>query len=1010
MPFTKAQQQAIQLRGSNILVSASAGSGKTSVLVERLCQLVTKDHISINHILAMTFTNDAASEMKERLRQELLKQEQTAYIRDQLALLETAQICTIDSFCLSLVQNYYYQIPISLKMANSIASDAQKKHAFDQAFQQAKETLSMPHLNDYIWAMHIKDNDLQKAFDTAISMAWAKPDPIQWFTDIKENRMKPQIESWFMTYFHQHIQAMIEICDSALDCDDRLIEKKEALAALLPMDYESMRSHFLAYFAKYGYFRYSKKMTHTSKDEFDRYKKALVFHEKAIAQYLFDSYDLDTQAVVLEFCDLAQATQQEYAKIKKQLEIIDFSDMETFAHQLLENPLIQEEVCKQYDMILVDEFQDTNDLQESIIHLIERGNNVFRVGDVKQSIYGFRQARPEIMKSHMKAKEDTLIIMDQNFRSNANIIAFNNDFYEKIMNGPLLGNQFEQADIAHPGASYQVENTQYPIRFLYTTNEEDSENRQAYTQNRLDILAHDILKQHEKGRPYRDICILTRDNDPQEEIKNVLETYDIPVYTNLKSGFYQVAAIQIVLATLSAIYDPMDDISFTASLLSPIGCVTCEQLATSCHDKGRNESIFLHIKDQAFMQDWLSLYTQSHDTPTEWLQAIYQFHDFYMKHTTSLEKTNLDALLEKSCEFETLSTFIESIQKDQKNDRVGPASAFSKQDDVVQIKTMHASKGLQFPVVYILSKHGSNHSISPAFLMDADLGVACFGQDGQTKKVTRSYLAIKTKQKQESLQEEMRVFYVATTRAQQELIFVDHIKETTSFSGPLTSSVLLQDQSYTGWLFHTYFEDVHSPIVFTKCNLWVRPEKKDPVSRPRTWKTYTKSSTPIQSRTASQAKRVLAWQPLELVPKQNTLRGTLFHEIMQCPFPYQTKDMVQVAKKYGYTLSPTDIQQLQTINANKLYQQWMQKKHEFECSYIVKDNNQIINGFMDLVVWEEDQLIIVDYKTDTATADELIEKYHKQLETYKKAMTILDPSKPIQTYIYSFHLGRMLPI
>ncbi|MGI6068495.1 UvrD-helicase domain-containing protein, partial [Absicoccus porci] len=176
MPFTEAQKKAIDLRGANILVSASAGSGKTSVLVERLCQLVTHDKISINHILAMTFTNDAASEMKERLRQELLKQEQTSYIRDQLALLETAQICTIDSFCLSLVQNYYYQIPISLKMANAIASDAQKQQAFDQAFQHAKESLSLPHLNDYIWAMHIKDNDLQKALKDTIAIAWAKPD------------------------------------------------------------------------------------------------------------------------------------------------------------------------------------------------------------------------------------------------------------------------------------------------------------------------------------------------------------------------------------------------------------------------------------------------------------------------------------------------------------------------------------------------------------------------------------------------------------------------------------------------------------------------------------------------------------------------------------------------------------------------------------------------------------------------------------------------------------------
>ena len=176
------------------------------------------------------------------------------------------------------------------------------------------------------------------------------------------------------------------------------------------------------------------------------------------------------QPVYEAFYTLCIYTKDFFDQQKREMEIIDFNDMEHFAYLLLQQDVIRQEVQDQYETILIDEFQDTNDLQESIIKEFCRQDNVFRVGDIKQSIYGFRMARPDIMRGHMVSKDphDQTLVLDQNFRSNANIIEFNNEFYEKIMNTDLLGNHFDTIDIAHVGSPAQSEASQVPIRFVYT--------------------------------------------------------------------------------------------------------------------------------------------------------------------------------------------------------------------------------------------------------------------------------------------------------------------------------------------------------------------------------------------------------------------------------------------------------------------------------------------------------------------------------------------------------------
>ncbi|MBQ0064603.1 MAG: UvrD-helicase domain-containing protein, partial [Firmicutes bacterium] len=763
MKYSAAQEKAITTRGKNVIVSASAGSGKTSVLVKRLCDLVSEDKISIDHILSMTFTNDAAAEMKTRLMKSLQDAKQNSYIQEQLALLVTASICTIDSFCLSIVQDYYYKIPISYTMSKQIASDSQSKQALNNAYQKATNTLAIEDLNELIrfYQCYGKtEDDLQKDIQSAMNTAWAKPNPEEWLQDC----LNGVALDWFYEYFKEQILALIDVYNEMIEEDDSFEQKIAALQpcleALEQQDYASFLQAFRTYYVGTPAFK-----PKYNKVDFKNQQKESRDIEKKIAKYLFDEStfiqdEKINQARMRTFVQLTLSTKHYFDEEKKEMEIMDFNDMEHFAFHLLQQPMIQEEVRNKYEVILVDEFQDTNDLQESIIHCFERGNNVFRVGDVKQSIYGFRYAKPSIMKEHMKKKDDNneSLYMDENYRSNQSIIEFNNDFYSRIMDNPLTGKQFEKEDIAKVGSDRQRENKQYPIRFIYTEYEKWKEEnddftlvqaKQLHNKNKEDIIARDILAQHAQGKAFKEMCILTRTHSPQEDLKKALEAYDIPVLAEIDHGFYTNHAVQIVLSTLSALLNPCDDISLTASLLSPICEVSAEQLAQACFNKKRYDSLYSHIKDQPFMESFHNLRAKRRVSLPELIRILYATNNFYYFHTSSQDKTNLDSLLEMASLYEfpeDVYGFVQKIKEDAQLDKVGEAYPYGKEADVVQIKTMHHSKGLQYPIVYIYSNHEKKDmtATSPV-IIDGDLGIS-FGSltpDKKIKRTSRSHIAMR---------------------------------------------------------------------------------------------------------------------------------------------------------------------------------------------------------------------------------------------------------------------------
>ena len=1033
MDFSIPQKKAIDIRNTNVVVSASAGSGKTAVLVERLCQLVLKDHISIDSILAMTFTKDAAAEMKARLLSKLKEQPKTDYILQQMALLETASISTIDSFCLSIVQNYYYKIPISYTMSKQTASTAQTRLAFENAYKHAIQDLDLKaytQLKMYFHSFGKTEEDIQKYIEDILAIINSKSeeDAKAWIENIQESYtyLNPKIMEYALKYFHNHCLAMTEILNEVIDQiskpEDYEIKKDYLSKCLDATSYSDFKVQFELYLKNTIGFKKT-----IDKVDYSKYQTSFKEHETSIVENLFDEafYLKDIQNhkdLVDTLFELTNKVKLYFQLEKKKMEVIDFNDMEHFAYQLLQDPMIKEEMYNKYQMILVDEFQDTNELQEKIIASFCHENNVFRVGDIKQSIYGFRQANPKIMQDWME-KEDTNntpLLLQENYRSNASVIEFNNDFYSKIMNNELLGEQFKDIDIANVGTKGQMESPQYPVRFLYTEYKNEDGNKATikknHNENRFDLIANDIIEKHEAGMPYKSMCVLTRNHAPQEKLKAVFEAYNIPAMITIDHGFFTNPAIQIVISTLKALEDLTDDISLCASLMSPLFNISFSQIANCCIEKEKGTSLYTSIKNEDFMKSFFELYANKNKTITQLLQYIYAYNDFYYASTTIQDKNNLDYLLELAGQFENqndIHSFVLQLSKDAMQDQTQEASLYGKEDDVVQVKTMHQSKGLQFPIVYILSQHEQRDKHgSSCILFDSTLGLSLKGLslDYKLKYNSIYHLALQTKKELDDLAEEMRVFYVATTRPQKELVIVDTIESIEDFYSPLNAYTLLEDESYTGWLLHTYANMSDSLVVFDKKQgLYERPLKVRQNNTPYALPTYSKGSKAFSSQTASGAKIKLDWKEVSLSKNMGTIRGTLFHEIVaQCSYPYQEKDIIAYADSYGYTLKDHDIKQILALNSDALYASWMKEKHVFEQSYIIEEKNQVVHGFMDLVIYKDNEIIIVDFKTDAVDNEQkLIDLYTIQLQTYKKAMKKLT-NLPINTCIYSFSLSKCI--
>ena len=802
--WTEEQQKVISLRDRNILVSAAAGSGKTAVLVERILSKITDPEapVDIDRLLIMTFTRAAAGEMKERIssaiESALYEDPDNEHLQRQSTLLHTAQITTIDGFCAYIIRNYFHLIGL----------DPGYRTADEGELKLLREDVTGKLLEDYYSEKQEKYEKFVECFasgkdDEALGgmiqklyeMAMSNPFPEEWLDaclddykietteELRETKCikllwKAAVDE-LETAEHLAREAR-KLCDApdgpnlygeALDSDLLFIRKLKKTAE--ERDYNVLAQLL----EKPSFARLSgKKMPEADEQKKQRIKE-LREEEKEILRELGQKYFQGTEEEILDMLkcsreplemlvELTRQFTERFSKAKREKNILDFTDMEHFALKILmkkEDGQIQMsqaaiELSEKYEEVLVDEYQDSNLVQEllttAVSGWVNQRKNIFMVGDVKQSIYRFRLARPELFMEKYKSYsvedgEEQRIDLHKNFRSRAQVLESVNFIFRQIMGEDLGGIAYDKDAALYPGADFPAGGSREFVKTEVLLVEKDGAEleEEAGDQNaqELEALAiaqriqgmvgrEEILdKKTGKYRPveYGDIVILLRSAYGwSETFREVLASQGIPVYCTSRTGYFSALEIITVLNYLKVCDNPLQDIPLTGVLRSPmVGC-TSQELAqirvlypqgllwdsVEQYVKSREEGYDaaekpLMEKLQRFLELLEKVRNMATYTPVHQLILFILKETGYGNYARALpggeqRYANLSMLVEKAMAYEKTSyrglfnfvRYIEQLQAYEVD--YGEVNLAGAGSTAVEIMTIHKSKGLEFPVVF----------------------------------------------------------------------------------------------------------------------------------------------------------------------------------------------------------------------------------------------------------------------------------------------------------------------
>lgn len=922
MKFTPEQQRVIELHNSNILVSAAAGSGKTAVLVERIIRMICDgEHpADIDRLLIVTFTNAAAAEMRERIAAGITARLETdpgnEHIQKQSALLHNAQITTIDSFSLFLIRNHFNEIGLNpdFRVADEGEIKLLQQEVLAQLLEDAyagqfvPETPEQFHACVEYFCPGGRESVLEQHILNLSRYAGSFPWPAEWLEERKNDYaagdMEALVHSDYGQYLTERVNRTVEGCLEKLREVKRLcelpdgpymygelteaeIEQLERLTSCKDLEEQAAKIPAVTF----------ARLPSKKDDSVDPAKrelaKAIRNSVKDTLSDLSESYFKTPLELAVEqgkacreplriLLDLVLEFDRRLLAAKQERHLIDFSDMEHYALQILlkrekveesdgtgtdrtetKYRIVPSDVAMEYRQyfqeILIDEYQDSNLVQEYLLSAIsgeEEGRyNRFMVGDVKQSIYKFRLARPELFLEKYDTYQETgdlcRIDLAKNFRSRIQVVDAVNDVFSRIMSREIGGIAYDDKAALYPGAVYPAqEDPAYGSELLLIRKPEKGEREESgigeqHAEGAGVLVDYDNVRQLEalaiaarikqlKGslqvmekstgelRPvrYSDMVILLRTTSGwDEEFKKILEQQGIPVYITSKTGYFGALEVQELLQFLRVLDNPRQDIPLFGVMQSVFGGFTQEEIAQirsggEGHSRKRmtlyealkevaqsgrtveegeeisagesaGEEAELSQKADTFLQRIghyrdLTPFTSIRDL----LQRILDDYD-YLNYVTALpagskRRANVEMLLTKASAFEKTSYFglfhfIRYMEQLEKYDvDYGEADTLDENADVVRIMSIHKSKGLEFPVVFVsgLSKRFNMQDANQSLIVDMDLGVAVDYVDSvrRIKNKTLRRTVLSAKMKEDNLAEELRVLYVALTRAREKLI------------------------------------------------------------------------------------------------------------------------------------------------------------------------------------------------------------------------------------------------
>ncbi|MDU7952938.1 MAG: helicase-exonuclease AddAB subunit AddA [Clostridium sp.] len=1221
--WTEEQLKAIETRRCNLLIAAAAGSGKTAVLVERIIRIITneEDPVDIDRLLVVTFTSAAASEMRERIAsaitKALEKSPNSKNLQKQLTLLSRANITTMHSFCLDVIKNNFHIIDLdpAFRILDETEGMLLRSEVLEELFEDKYENDDKEFL-DLVEAYSDSKSD-DKLKDIVLDLykfSMSGPWPQRWLRDKSEEFNINTIEeldksSWMKVFIENlviELQGLISMEEKALElCEETsglepYIDTFRDDITMLRMIYEHLGAGVEEIYNRLSSASFSKLKTvrknNVSNENVQGRVKSIRDDVKKKINKLRDeifsmtpdemlhsvkasyTYMKALSSLVIEF-------QDRFSNAKKEKGALDFNDLEHLCLKILtsEDSGVADNFKEYFDEVLVDEYQDSNAVQEAIIDLVSRkysnDPNVFMVGDVKQSIYRFRQAKPELFLEKYntyskKQGKNIKIQLYKNFRSRDEVIKGVNYIFKEIMSRVVGELEYTDEEALNLGASYsKTEDDNYVVggkielNILDKSTEVEEEvlieeedlgtiNLEArIVANRIKELLSNkdgkVFKVLDKGtgeyRPvtYKDIVILLRATKNWSEVfLDELGAEGIPVYADTGSGYFESIEIRTIMSLLKVIDNPMQDIPLIALLRSPIMSFSAEDLT----------NIRLVDKDKYFYENIISISKEEFDCEKELIEkcniflerlsvwrkkSIYTPIDefiWYLYTDTAyygyvgampngvLRQANLRILFQRAKQYEQTSfkglfNFINFINKLRKSSGdMGSAKVLGENEDVVRIMSIHKSKGLEFPVVFVCGsgKQFNLMDLNNNILYHEELG---FGPElvDLDKRVSYPTLpkeAIKQRIRLETLSEEVRILYVAFTRAKEKLIITGAVNGLEKWitkccnaaaldKDIILPSEVLKGKSYLDWIGMAICKHKDGEILrelvgsndirikddlstwsvktWTKSDLVV--DKKDSdvdeinednllinsdcssvdkeIERRLDFRYKFRESTLIKSNFSVSELKKKNFEQVPVIDTENLFKedicnikpkflqeergltaaekGTAIHFVMQKidlsrvntieEIKIQLKDFVDMellSKEEYKVINPYKVKKffisklgermLSAYNRGDIVYREIPFYTEIDVHRInpdlpkeVEGDKVRLQGVIDSFFYEDNEVILLDYKTDyveQSNEEELINKYRIQIQYYKEALEKITKTKIKECYLYSFYLEK----
>ena len=1124
----KEQKEAIFHDEGNILVSASAGSGKTFVMIERLIRLICEGKAKVKEILAATFTEAAASEMKERLKKALAEKiaQGEDRLAEELADVYAADICTLHAFCGRLIRSYFFAAGVApdFKIADEDAASELKTRAIEQTFKEFYESKDPDFLK---LADRYKKKRSDAAFKEIILFLHAYCESEKDPGSLMEKTLSVYSEKGFAEIKKEYndclLKALRPIKNSVAYALNGFREvgsdSGAAFAETLYNDIVSVEEKGL--YAVKGLENYSpaysfkrnldaktaelKEAAVAARNEMKSVFKRFSANLKSEEEDLRETAELKSHTQTL--FKIANRFGEIYAEKKRAENVLDFGDLESFALKVLDDENVLSAVKAKYKYIFVDEYQDVNGAQEEIISRISN-DNAFAVGDVKQSIYGFRGCRPEIFAEkaeNMRRRGEKTVLLNHNFRSSDKVIETVNDIFSYSMTKDYFGENYKDVSRLVAGGVYEgggegraelhllkteSATREKEIPRVYDVLEEIKKGKDEEEADIAALIANIIRGELEKTYyspkekrfkrvTFSDVVVLTRNRNGAYVSRLVagLIKRGIPVASEVKQDICERPEIAVLINALKLADCFIDDIPLVSVLKSKIGGFTEEDLAAvalfyaerSADKKGGFYKAFdyylknadTELKDRlaafkAYFDEirFLSDYYGAGKTLEKLISDCY-YEDYLLTEPNGEKKVKrvrrFVSLAEGGEKTYTVSEFLRKIENG------GDAFCVSEcgGEDNVRIMTIHASKGLEFPVVIVcgLERKTNKREEFGEVLSDRGLGFAVRFYDDEKRTYSETLLRglVKEKMRENRMKEELRLFYVATTRAAYSLHLTFEGKEDKRkavFTGAERFlDYVPADLPVTEW-------DKES---FGAAELKREPRKilvgkTDPglVSEMRknfgyTYPYSSACSLPLKTAVTSLLKKE-EYGAAEIEKNgadaervyglsrgtdvTDTERGTTAHAVMQYidftrteEFDLQLKTMTETGLISAAALSEINTERIKRALSAKIFGELKNRKLYREKSFIVaadaaslygddgtRGEQVVMQGVIDLLATGEEDAFVVDYKYSRASAETLKHRYKKQLDLYAETVEKLLGKKVRSKTIVNLYSGETIEI